>query len=73
MRGKRARVVGRVSMDMITIDVTDIPGARVGDVVTIIGTDGEGSISAEEIGYLTDTSSYEIITRINPLIKRVYV
>ncbi len=71
--GKRSRVVGRVSMDMITIDVTGIPGVKVGDEVAIIGTDGSESVSASDLARLADTSSYEIITRINPLIKRIIV
>lgn len=72
VRGKRARVVGRVSMDMITIDVTGISGAKVGDEVTIIGESGREKISVEDIAELSDTSSYEIITRINPLIKKIF-
>lgn len=73
VHGKRARITGRVSMDMITIDVTDIPEARVGSVVTIIGRDGEEEIRADKIADPERTSEYEIITRLNPLIKRVFV
>jgi len=73
VHGQRARIVGRVSMDMVVIDVTNIFKAKVGDVVTIIGRDGKEEVSAEEIAILSDTSAYEILTRINPLIKRVFV
>ncbi len=69
--GKEARVIGRVSMDMIAIDLTDIPRATVGDEVVLIGK--SGAVSAPELGRLSDTSSYEIITRLNPLIKRIYL
>ncbi|MEK7390892.1 MAG: alanine racemase [Patescibacteria group bacterium] len=73
VRGQRARIVGRVSMDMITIDVTDISGVKIGDAVTLIGRDGNEEIRAQEIAGLSETSDYEIITRINPLIKRIIV
>lgn len=73
VRGRRARVIGRVSMDMITIDVTDVPEVLVFDEVVIIGAQGGGEITAERIADLSDTSSYEIVTRINPLIKRIVV
>lgn len=73
VNGKRARVIGRVSMDMITIDVTGVLDVKVGDEVVLIGESGEEKITAEEMANLSDTSSYEIVTRINPLIKRVMV
>ncbi|MEK7630949.1 MAG: alanine racemase [Patescibacteria group bacterium] len=68
VRGKQAKILGRISMDMIIIDITDIKGVVVGDEATIIG---EG-ITADALAYLADTSNYEIVTRINPLIKRIY-
>ncbi len=70
--GKRAPIVGRVSMDMIMADITDIPSARVGSVVTIIGSSGKERIEVEEIARLAGTSGYEIITRLNPLMKKFY-
>ena len=73
VKGYRAKVLGRVSMDMIVIDITDIPATSVGDVVTLIGRDGQEVIPAEEIAYLAETSVYEILTRINPLIKKIYL
>ncbi len=69
VHGKPARVLGRVSMDMTTIDLSDIPSAKVGDEAVILGH----SITADELAYLADTSNYEIVTRINPLIKRIYL
>lgn len=71
VRGKRAKVIGRVSMGMIVIDVTDIADVRVGDVVTLLGTDGEESVSAEELGEFAGTINYEIVTEINPRIQRM--
>jgi alanine racemase len=74
VRGKRAKVLGRVSMDMIAIDVTGIPGVRSGDVVTLIGKDGALRLRAEDIAKLIPGSSaYELLTRLNPLIKRIFV
>ncbi len=73
VHGKRARITGRVSMDMITIDVTDIPEVKVGSIVTIIGEDGTDEIRADKIADPERTSEYEIITRLNPLIKRFFV
>lgn len=69
----RARVLGRVSMDMIVVDVTDIPLARVGSEVVILGKQSKEILDAEELGRVINTSPYEILTRINPLIKRVVV
>jgi alanine racemase len=68
IRKKLARVLGRVSMDMITIDVTDIPQVKVRDEVILFG----GQVSAENLAKICDTIPYEIVTRINPLIKRLY-
>lgn len=73
VNGKRAKILGRVSMDMITIDLTDIINVAVGAEVTIIGKDKNEEITAEEIADLCGTTNYEILTRINPLIKRIYV
>ncbi len=73
VNGHRARVLGRVSMDIITVDLTDIPDVQVGSEVVLLGEQGSAEMSADEMASLADTSSYEIITRLNPLIKRIYV
>ncbi len=72
IKGKRAKVMGRVSMDMIVVDVTAISGVKAGECVTIIGQDGKDAISAEEMADMLETSPYEILTRINPLIQKLY-
>lgn len=72
VNGAKAPIAGRVSMDMITVDVTDVPDPKVGDVVTIIGQDGSEEVLAHKIADPERTSEYEIITRLNPLIKRIY-
>lgn len=70
--GGLAKVLGRVSMDMIALDISS-GKAKVGDVVTLIGRNGKLSVSADDLAYLADTTNYEIVTRINPLIKRFYI
>jgi alanine racemase len=69
VRGQRAPVVGRVSMDLVTIDVTDIAEASAGDEVTLLG-DG---ITAEEIAEKAGTISYEVFCRVSARVPRVYV
>lgn len=73
--GKRANIIGRISMDMTIIDVTDIPNVRQGDEVVIIGTQTCGSqsetMSAEELALKASTINYEIVTRINASIPRI--
>ena len=71
--GKRAKVLGRVSMDMIIVDVGKMKDIRVGDEVVIIGRQGDDEITADELADISDTINYEIITRTNPLIKRIVV
>lgn len=70
IRGQRARVLGRVSMDMIIVDVSHI-ACQEGDVATIIGRQEKDEITADDLALTIGTTSYEIITCINPLIKRV--
>lgn len=70
VNGKLAKVLGRVSMDMMTIDLTDVR-AKVGDEVLLIGRGSNRVISVEELAQITGTINYEIVTCINPLIKRI--
>ncbi len=70
INGRRARILGRVSMDLTVVDVTGIK-CQVGDIATLIGKDGVEEISAEEMARLAQTSHYEIVTRLNPLMERV--
>lgn len=60
-------------MDMLIIDLTNINQVAVGDQVTLLGRDHHQQISAEEMARLAETSNYEIVTRLNPLIKRFYI
>ncbi|MDO8444152.1 MAG: alanine racemase [bacterium] len=73
IRGVRCKVLGRVSMDMTTVDVTDLKSVDADDTVTLIGKDEDEEIAVEEMAELADSYTYEIITTINPLIKKVYL
>ncbi len=73
VRGRPAPVVGRVSMDYVTVDVTDIPGAAVDDVVTLIGTDAEERIRVEDLAGWADTIPYEILCGIGRRVVRRYL
>lgn len=71
IRGRRAKVLGRVSMDMVIVDVSNIPKVRVGDEAVLVGKQGKDEIWADEVALKIGTSQYEFLTRINPLIKRI--
>jgi alanine racemase len=73
VKGRRAPVRGRVAMDFLTADVTDIPGVKLEDEATLLGADGRERIAAEDLAALAGTIGYEILSRINPLIPRVVV
>lgn len=73
VRGRRAKVLGRVSMDMIVVDITDVAQVKVGDEVVLIGKQGKGAIGADELSLKIGTSEYEFLTRINPLIRRILI
>lgn len=73
IRGQFAKILGRISMDMIIVDASKIKGVKVGDVATLVGQDGKNEITADELANLSDTVNYEIVTRLNPLMKRVYL
>ena len=60
VRGRYAPVVGRISMDLTLVDVTDVPGVSADDEVTLLGERGGLSVTAEEIAKLSHTISYEI-------------
>ncbi len=73
IHGKRAQIVGRVCMDQFMVDVTEIPKAAEGDLVTLIGTDGEETISLELLGELSGRFNYEFACDLGKRIPRVYV
>ncbi len=73
VRGKYAPIVGNISMDLTEIDTTEIPEVRLGDEVTILGTDGTCSISAWEHANLSQTIPYEVLCSIGRRVPRVYI
>jgi len=72
IRGKRAPVIGRVTMDYMMVDVTDIPRVSTGDEVVLVGTQGKGRITAEDIAEKIHTISYEVFCSIGKRVPRVY-
>jgi alanine racemase len=73
VRGRRAPVVGRVSMDMAMIDVSAIPGVAQGEVVTFLGRDGDERVDADELASLADTISWEVLTAVTARVPRLYL
>ena len=73
VRGTRAPILGRVCMDQFMVDVSDIPDASEGDVVTLIGVDGGEEITMEELGELSGRFNYELACCLGKRIPRVYV
>ncbi|MBI2475117.1 alanine racemase [Candidatus Uhrbacteria bacterium] len=69
--GYRCKVVGRVCMNMMMIDVSSVPTVEKEQVVTLLGIDGRHEISASEIARKIQTIPYEIVTRINPQLPRI--
>jgi alanine racemase len=69
--GVRCPVRGRVCMNMIMVDVSDVPGARTGSVATLLGEDGDERVSAEQLASWMGTIHYEVTSRIHPVVPRV--
>lgn len=72
IKGKKARITGKVCMDLIMVDVTDIEGVEVGDTVVVMGKMQQEEISAETIGELSGSINYEVICTFLPRVKRLY-
>ena len=73
IRGKKAPVLGRVCMDQLMVDVTDIPEAREYDEVVILGNSGGETITAEDIGRLSGRFNYEFVCGISDRVPRKYL
>lgn len=73
VRGRRAPILGRVCMDQIMVDVTDIPSARAGDEVVLLGRQGDEEISAEEMAGWLDTISYEVLCSPSARVPRLHI
>lgn len=72
VRGRRAKVLGRVCMDQIMVDVSDIPDAQAGDEVVLLGRQGDDEITAQEMADWLLTISYEVLLAPSVRVPRVY-
>ena len=72
IRGKRAKILGKVCMDQFMVDVTEIPEAEELDEVTLLGKDGTDCITMEELGELSGRFNYEFACCISKRVPRVY-
>lgn len=72
INGKKAPITGRVCMDQIMVDVTDIDDVLVGDDAIIMGRSGNEEITAEELGAMCGTINYEVICTFMPRVTRIY-
>ncbi len=73
IRGQKAPILGRICMDQMMVDVTDIPDAQVGDDVVLIGSDGDETITAEALAAAADSFNYEFICGISRRVPRIYL
>jgi alanine racemase len=73
VNGRLAPIIGAVSMDLTSIDVSESPETRVGDAVTLLGSEGKVSIDAQQIARLAGTISYSVLCGIHARVKRIYV
>ena len=73
IRGKRAAIRGRVCMNIIMVDITDIPEAKIEDEVVLIGQSSDEIVSAEQFAQWAGTINYEVTTRVNDRIPRIVV
>ena len=71
--GQRCKVLGRISMNLTVVDASKVNDVRVGDEVVLIGQMGSEQITAEEVARKLNTISYEVVSRINPLLPRIYI
>ena len=73
IHGKKAPIVGRVCMDQMMIDITVVPDVKLEDIVTLIGKDGDNSISVEDMANLAGSFNYEFVCDVGKRVPRVYI
>ncbi len=73
IKGTKVPIIGRICMDQMMLDVSDIENIKIGDVVTLIGRDGNEKITADDIAKLGNTICYEIICGFTPRVEREYL
>lgn len=72
IHGHFAPIVGRICMDQLLVDVTDIPDVKTGDIATLIGKDGKNEITAADLAYHAGTIANELLSRLGPRLERIY-
>ncbi len=72
IHGQRAPIRGRVSMDQIVVDVSDIEDVRLGDEVVVVGRQGAAEITTDEVAQWAETINYEVLTALHPQVVRTY-
>jgi alanine racemase len=70
--GRRVPIVGRVCMDLTMVDVTEVPGVKIGDEVVVVGRQGAAEISAEDVAAWSATINYEVVTALTERVPRIY-
>ena len=73
IHGKKAPILGRVCMDQLMVDVTDIPETKLEDTVVLVGRSGQEEISMEQIAAAADSFNYEFVCGISRRVPRIYV
>lgn len=73
IRRRRVPIIGRISMDLTVVDITDLEEVEVGDVATLVGGDGVQGVTLEEVAELAGTINYEILTGLSPRLPRVWM
>lgn len=73
IKGKYAPILGRICMDQMIVDVSEIDDVQTGDVATVIGRDGELEVTVDDIAKLADTINYDIVCGIGMRVTRVYI
>lgn len=72
IHGQYCKILGRVCMDQFMVDITDIPDVKIGDKVTLVGTDSGKTISVEDVADKANSFNYEFVCGISPRVPRVY-
>jgi alanine racemase len=73
VRGERAPILGRVCMNLLMVDVTAVPAAAKGDVVTLIGSDSECGATVDDLSRLLSTINYEVLSGLAERVERILV
>lgn len=73
IHGKRCPIIGRVCMDQLMVDVSGLDDVKIGDVVTLIGNDGDETVTADELAEREGTINYEVVCGLSKRVPRVYI